>query len=118
VARCLLDGEWVLRVPVTANAQRTLRRELALLEDLAPALSLPIPAIAHVARRDGQLLLAGYRAIRGEPLTHERTRALPAAAQHDILSSLAAFPFAEVRRRPALNPVQQLCAARARRRSR
>ena len=47
--------------------------------------------MAHVARRDDRLLLAAYRAIRGEPLTEERLRALPAAAQHDIVSSLAAF---------------------------
>ena len=87
----LLDGEWVVRVPVTPNAQRTLRCELALLGDLAPRLPLPIPAIAHVARRGERLLLAAYRAVRGEPLTDERLRALPAVAQHDILSSLAAF---------------------------
>jgi aminoglycoside 2''-phosphotransferase len=90
-AAYLLDGEWVLRFPVTANARRTLRRELALLEDLAPALPLPIPAFAHVGRRDGQLLFVGYRVIRGQPLTHERLSALPAVAQEDILSSLAAF---------------------------
>jgi hypothetical protein len=80
-----------VRFPVTANAQRTLRRELALLEDLAPALPLPIPVFAHVGRRDGRLVFVGYRAIRGEPLTHERLSALPAVAQQDILASLAAF---------------------------
>jgi aminoglycoside phosphotransferase (APT) family kinase protein len=90
-AAYLLDGEWVVRVPVTANAQRTLRRELALLDDLAPRLPLPIPAIAHVARRGGQLLLVAYPAIRGEPLDDERLRVLPAEVQHDLVSSLAAF---------------------------
>ena len=90
-AAYLLGGEWVLRFPVTANAQRTLRRELALLEDLAPALPLPIPVFAHVGRRDGRLVFVGYRALRGEPLAHERLSALPAVAQQDILASLAAF---------------------------
>jgi aminoglycoside 2''-phosphotransferase len=90
-AAYLLDGEWVVRVPITANAQLTLRRELALLEDLAPRLPLPIPAIAHVARRGGQLLLVAYPAIRGEPLNDERLRALHADVQHDMVSSLAAF---------------------------
>jgi aminoglycoside 2''-phosphotransferase len=90
-AAYLLDGEWVLRFPVTANAQRTLHRELALLEDLAPALPLPIPVFAHVGRRDGQLLFAGYRVMRGDPLTHERLCSLPAVAQRHILSSLAEF---------------------------
>jgi aminoglycoside 2''-phosphotransferase len=87
----LLDDEWVLRFPLTANAQRTLRRELALLDDLAPTLPLPIPAFEHVGRRDGQLLFAGYRAIGGEPLTGSRLRALPAVAQRNVLASLAAF---------------------------
>jgi len=81
----------VVRVPVTANAQRTVRRELALLDDLAPRLPLPIPAIAHVARRGRRLLLVAYRAIPGEPLTDERLRALPAVVQHDMVSALAAF---------------------------
>jgi aminoglycoside 2''-phosphotransferase len=90
-AAYLLDGEWVLRFPVTANARRTLLCELALLEDLAPTLPLPIPSFAYVGRRDGELLFAGYRAIGGEPLTYERLRALPAASQQDILASLAAF---------------------------
>jgi Phosphotransferase enzyme family len=87
----LLDDEWVLRFPLTANAQQTLRRELALLEDLAPPLPLPIPAFEHVDRRDGQLLFAAYRAIGGDPLTDVRLRALPAADQENILTSLAAF---------------------------
>jgi aminoglycoside 2''-phosphotransferase len=90
-AAYLLGGESVLRFPVTANAQRTLRRELALLEDLAPALPLPIPVFEHVGRRDGRLVFVGYRALRGEPLTHERLSALPADAQQNVLASFAAF---------------------------
>ena len=80
----VLDGQWVVRFPLTENAQRTLRRELALLGDLAPALPLPIPAFAHVRRRDGQLEYAAYPVLRGEPLR-------AAAADEEILASLAAF---------------------------
>ncbi|HEX6698464.1 MAG TPA: phosphotransferase [Solirubrobacteraceae bacterium] len=86
----MLDHEWVVRIPVTANAQEALRRELALLGDPAVSLPLPVPAIAHVAQRDRRLLLAAYRAIPGEPLTEERLRALPADVQQEVLSSLAA----------------------------
>jgi aminoglycoside 2''-phosphotransferase len=92
----LVDGEWVMRVPVTANAQRTLARELALLGGLAPALPLPIPAFERVGRRDGRLLFAGYRVLAGEPLTTEAHDGAFAALAA-FLDALHAYPVGAAR---------------------
>jgi hypothetical protein len=46
----LVDGEWVARFPAVPAAQATLRRELALLPALRPALPLATPVFEHVGR--------------------------------------------------------------------
>jgi aminoglycoside 2''-phosphotransferase len=87
----LVDGEWVFRFPVVPNAQRTLRRELALLPGLRPALPLAVPAVEHVGRRDGQLVFAGYRCLPGVPLTADVLAGLAPDAQEAALSDIAGF---------------------------
>jgi aminoglycoside 2''-phosphotransferase len=88
----LVDGEWVFRFPAVDNARRTLRRELALLPKLRPALRLAIPAFEHVARgEDGELLFVGYRVLPGVPLTPELLSTLSGDEQEAALASLAAF---------------------------
>jgi aminoglycoside 2''-phosphotransferase len=87
-----VDGEWVFRFPVVDNARRTVRRELALLPRLRPALPLPVPAFEHVGRReDGELLFVGYRLLPGKPLTPELFAMLPGDEQEAALASLAVF---------------------------
>jgi aminoglycoside phosphotransferase (APT) family kinase protein len=93
----LVDGEWVVRFPLVADARETLRRELALLPMLAPALPVAIPAVEHVGRRDGELLFAAYRLLRGEPLgANAQEQALAEVAA--MLSALHAFPIADANR--------------------
>jgi aminoglycoside 2''-phosphotransferase len=88
----LVDGEWVFRFPAVANARRTLRRELALLPRLGPALPLASPTFEHVGRReDGELLFVGYRVLPGVPLTPELLSSLPGDEQEATLASLADF---------------------------
>jgi aminoglycoside phosphotransferase (APT) family kinase protein len=98
----LVDDEWVARFPMVADARDTLRRELALLPMLAPALPVAIPAVEHVARRGDELLFAAYRSLPGEPLTAERFASLDATAQDAVLAGIAellralhAFPVAD-----------------------
>jgi aminoglycoside 2''-phosphotransferase len=88
----LVDGEWVFRFPAVANARRTLRRELALLPRLRPALPLAIPAFEHVGRRDdGEVLFVGYRVLPGLALTPQLLSTLGDEEQEDALASIAAF---------------------------
>jgi aminoglycoside 2''-phosphotransferase len=87
----LVDGEWVVRFPAVANAQATLRRELALLPALEGVLPLAIPVVEHVGRRDEQLVFAAYRTVPGAPLTAAGFNALPARAQDAALEDLAGF---------------------------
>jgi len=87
----LVDGEWVFRFPAVANAQATLRRELALLPALQGVLPLAIPAVEHVGRCDEQLIFAAYRMVPGAPLTAAGFNALPARAQDAALADLAGF---------------------------
>jgi aminoglycoside 2''-phosphotransferase len=87
----LVDGAWVFRFPMTDNARRTLRRELALLGALGPALPLPIPAFEHVARAGEGPHFVGYRRLPGVPLTADAIDALPAARQDSAPAGLAAF---------------------------
>jgi len=93
----LVDDEWVARFPLVADARETLRRELALLPMLAPALPVAIPAVEHVGRRDGELLFAVYRLLAGEPLGADaEEEALAGLAA--TLGALHAFPVAQATR--------------------
>jgi aminoglycoside 2''-phosphotransferase len=87
----LVDGEWVFRFPVVPNAQRTLRRELGLLPGLGRALPLAVPAVEHIGRRDGQLVLAGYRCLPGVPLSAAVFAGLTPDAQEAALAEIAGF---------------------------
>jgi macrolide phosphotransferase len=98
----LVDDDWVVRLPVVAEARETLRRELALLPMLAPALPVAIPAVEHVGRRGDELAFAAYRRLPGAPLTSERFASLQANAQEQVLAGIAgllrglhAFPVAD-----------------------
>jgi aminoglycoside 2''-phosphotransferase len=93
----LVDDEWVVRFPLVADARETLRRELALLPTLAPALPVAIPAVEHVGRRHGELLFAAYRLLPGEPLgANAQEEALAGVAA--LLGALHVFPVADATR--------------------
>lgn len=87
----LVDGEWVARFPAVPAAQATLRRELALLPALLPALPLATPAFEHVGRSGTELVFVAYRAIPGVPLTADTLDALGPDEQEAALASLAEF---------------------------
>jgi aminoglycoside 2''-phosphotransferase len=87
----LIDGEWVARFPAVPTAQTTLRRELALLPALRPALPLATPGFEHVGRSDTELLFVAYRSISGVPLTADTLEALARDEQDAALASLAEF---------------------------
>jgi aminoglycoside 2''-phosphotransferase len=85
-----VDGEWVVRFPLVADAQGTLATELALLPALAQALPVAVPRPEHVAERDGRLVFAAYRALEGEPLSDAALDALSPAARDRALDELTA----------------------------
>ncbi len=87
----LVDGEWVFRFPAAAEAQATLRLEIALLPALASTLPLPVPAFEHVGLHAGELAFVGYRVVAGVPLTAQRFDALDHDEQERLLASLASF---------------------------
>lgn len=64
-----------------------LRTEIALLEELAPAVPLEVPRYEVVAER-----FAGYRKIAGEQLTHERQSEASGRALGTFLGVLHAVP--------------------------
>jgi aminoglycoside 2''-phosphotransferase len=87
----LVDGEWVARFPAVPAAQATLRRELALLPALRPALPLATPVFEHVGRSGTELVFVAYRSISGVPLTADTIDALGPNEQEAALASLAEF---------------------------
>jgi aminoglycoside 2''-phosphotransferase len=87
-----VDRDWVVRFPLVAEAQRTLRLELALLPMLAPSLPVAVPHPEHVGQdAAGRLIFSAYRAIDGEPLSDATLRALPARARERALDELSAL---------------------------
>jgi aminoglycoside 2''-phosphotransferase len=84
-----VDGAWVVRFPLVADARATLATELALLPELAPQLPVAVPRPEHVAERDGQLMFCAYRALEGEPLSDPALRALSPPARARALDELA-----------------------------
>jgi aminoglycoside 2''-phosphotransferase len=87
----LVDGEWVARFPAVPAAQATLRRELALLPALRPALPLGTPVFEHVGRSGAELVFVAYRSISGAPLTADTLDALASDEQEAALACLAEF---------------------------
>jgi aminoglycoside phosphotransferase (APT) family kinase protein len=66
----LIDGDWVARFPITADARAALATELALLSLLHDVLPVPVPRVEHVVRDpDGQATMTAYRLLDGVPLS-------------------------------------------------
>lgn len=88
----LVNDEWVFRFPKREAVARALNREVALLPKLAGRLPVATPRFAYVGRQTGSgLLFAGYRLIRGEPLTAELYGSLAEPDQERLHTTLAAF---------------------------
>jgi aminoglycoside 2''-phosphotransferase len=85
-----VDGAWVVRFPLVADAQATLATELALLPELAPELPVAVPRAEHVATRDGQPVFCAYRALEGEPVSDAALSALSPPARARALDELTA----------------------------
>jgi aminoglycoside phosphotransferase (APT) family kinase protein len=87
----LVDADWVLRVPRVRMAAAALERELALAPLLAAVLDVPVPRFETVTRdAHGVPVSSRYRLLRGEPLSVQALRALPATARDRALGELAA----------------------------
>jgi aminoglycoside phosphotransferase (APT) family kinase protein len=70
-----VDGEWIVRFPRRPEVAQWLRKEAALLPELAPALSVRAPRFEHVSL-DEPVYLA-HRKLAGRPLEpHTATRAV------------------------------------------
>ncbi len=64
----ILEDEWVLRLPRSAQRAEELAYEVALLPALAAALPVEVPRLEHVSRRPWFVV---YPLVRGEPLRDE-----------------------------------------------
>ena len=63
-----INGEWVARFPITADARATVETELSLLPLLDDALPVPVPRFEHVVRRPGgEAVMTAYRFLDGAP---------------------------------------------------
>ena len=88
----LVNNACVFRFPKRPEVARALSREIAMLPKLTGRLPVAIPQFDFIGRQTGNgLLFAGYRLIRGEPLTVECFDSLTLADQERVLASLAAF---------------------------
>jgi aminoglycoside 2''-phosphotransferase len=87
----LVDEEWVVRVARTANARVTMRREIALLPELAAALPVAVPDPAFVETGEGGAAFMGYRVLRGVPLTPALLGRLPRRGRDRVLGQFAEF---------------------------
>lgn len=98
----LVDGEWAFRFPKRADVVPFHERERALLDALAPRLSLPVPVVRHVGRPSPAFPLrySGYRLIPGVSADVAPEPADVAAVGAEFgrfLAELHAFPCDEAR---------------------
>jgi aminoglycoside phosphotransferase (APT) family kinase protein len=86
-----VDTDWVVRFPLVPEAQKALRRELALLPELAERLPVAVPRPEHFAQRHGRLAFSAYRLLEGEPLSDAALAALAPSARERALDEFAAL---------------------------
>jgi aminoglycoside phosphotransferase (APT) family kinase protein len=86
-----VDRDWVVRFPLVPEAQNALRRELALLPELAPRLPVAVPRPEHVVHRYGRIVFSAYRLLEGEPLSDASLAALAPRARERALDEFAAL---------------------------
>jgi aminoglycoside phosphotransferase (APT) family kinase protein len=86
-----VDSDWVVRFPLTQEARRALRRELALLPELSQSLPVAVPRPECVAEVRGQLAFSAYRLLEGEPLSDAALAALVPPHRERALDELAAL---------------------------
>jgi aminoglycoside phosphotransferase (APT) family kinase protein len=100
-----VNGEWIFRFPPRPETEAALRKEAALLPELAPALPLPVPVPEIVARNE--VSFVGHRKLEGQALRVVR----PGLAEQlaGFLSALHSFPVA--RAAQLLVPVPAACDA-------
>ena len=88
-----INGEWIFRFPRRPQVEDWLRREIALLPELAPALPVSVPAFELVS---ADPLFVGYRKLPGGPLGRDASLDV-ARALGGFLSALHAFPLERAR---------------------
>lgn len=77
----VVNGEWLFRFPIHANAAIELAQELAVLPQLQPRLPLPIPDYLYTGNPSAEYpwLYAGYRKLPGRPALELRDQAIDIA---------------------------------------
>jgi aminoglycoside phosphotransferase (APT) family kinase protein len=80
-----VDDEWIVRMPKRPEVRDWLRTEVALLPELEPALSVPVPEVALVNDHG-----AVFTKLRGKPLASPSNAAADALGR--ALSELHSFP--------------------------
>lgn len=88
-----VDGAWVFKFPRNAEAVEALQREAALLREIAPALTMQVPALSlhATALPDGNTIFSRHRKLVGEQLLPLHYAALPDEARALLAQDLALF---------------------------
>ena len=87
-----LDGKWIFRFPRRPEVEEWIRKEVALLPELAAALSVPVPRFEFVSYDP---VCVGYEKLEGQPL-----RGTEVTAARDLgrfLTELHGFPASRAR---------------------
>jgi aminoglycoside phosphotransferase (APT) family kinase protein len=100
----IVDDEWVFRFPRRLGVEEALELEIAVLPELAPALTVDVPSFDYISRDP---LFVGYRLIRGHPLVDE-----DAAGVRAFLEALHAVDSSElpVERHDWVESYREQCA--------
>jgi aminoglycoside phosphotransferase (APT) family kinase protein len=89
-----VNGEWIFRFPRRPQVEARLRKEVALLPELASSLPVPVPRPEIVVQND--TFFVGHRKLDGRPL--QTAARGPAEQLGDFLGALHAFPVARAAR--------------------
>jgi aminoglycoside 2''-phosphotransferase len=84
----ILDASWVFRFPRTPEAARFAAGERRLLERLSRISPLPVPVYERISVHGD---FAGYRMIRGQPLSEHVFASLSRPVQERLVDELGAF---------------------------
>jgi aminoglycoside phosphotransferase (APT) family kinase protein len=85
-----VNGAWIFRFSPRPETEAGLRKEAALLPELAPTLPVPVPELEFVGRAD--VFFVGHRKLEGERLSVGLPRLADQLGR--FLSALHAFPVA------------------------
>lgn len=87
----LVNGEWIFRFPKTQEGALDLEKELRILPELMPRITLSIPEFKFIGQQGNGLAFVGYKILPGELLDEESFASLPDTAKENLAQQIAQF---------------------------